>query len=429
MKQELNFATHGLNGQINVPGDKSMTHRAIMLGSITPGKTQITHYLAAGDCWETILAFKHMGVNITATTKTLTIDGRSLNQLKNPHVSLNMGNSGTSTRLLMGLLVKQPFEINFVGDASLSQRPLLRVTKPLELMGAKISTQKGHLPAKITPVSQLNGIQYRLPIASAQVKSALIFAALQAKSPSLIEEPIATRDHTERLLSRFGINLKRQGTIIEVIPQNQFQAAKLNLPGDFSAAAFWLVAALITPKSHLILKDVGLNPTRTGLLHLLKRMGAKIIIKNYQNDYEPRGDLEVSSQCLHGIDVNAYDIPAAIDEIPLLVLAATQAKGVTKITGAQELRVKESDRIASVTRELNQLGAKVTELADGFLVSGQTPLHSNDSVTLDSESDHRLAMMLTVAALITKGKVFLKNASVIEISYPNFFRDLKQLIV
>lgn len=426
--RKLDFAVNGLNGQVQVPGDKSLTHRAIILGSVAAGETQIVHYLAAADCWNTVNAFKQMGVGFTITPSTLTIQGRSLKQLVPPKHPLMMGNSGTSTRLLLGLLAQQPFFIKLIGDASLSRRPLLRVTKPLTLMGAKIVTQAGHLPAQINPSSHLTGIKYRLPIASAQVKSALILAALQASTPSFIQEPFLSRDHTERLLPLFGGKLERQGNTIEVIPQSRLHQAQLVLPGDFSAAAFWLVAGLITPHSQVVLKNVGLNPTRTGLLRLLKRMGAQIIIKNRHHGFEPFGDLWVKSQELHGIAVTAKEIPAAIDEIPLLVLAATQAQGLTKITGAQELRVKETDRIAQVTQELNLLGAKITALPDGFLVSGKTPLHCLDPVVVDSQGDHRIAMLLAVAALITSGTVYLKKPEAIAISYPNFFADLAQLI-
>lgn len=428
MTKRLRHANKGINGELTVPGDKSITHRAVMLGSIAKGETIITNYLDSEDCQNTIAVFLQMGVKIIKTPQQLFISGRTLKDLKPPKKPFLMGNSGTTTRLLLGLLAKQNFSMNLVGDNSLTRRPLKRVTDPLQIMGAKILTDEDHLPAKILPNNHLKGIEYTLPIASAQVKSAIILAALQADRRSVIRESLVSRDHTERMLGQFGVNLKSNNNQIVVEPNTNLKGTEINVPGDFSSAAFWIVASLITPKSELLIKQVGVNPTRTGLLNLLERMGAVIEIKNIQNDFEKYADIKVVSQSLKGIKVGRDDIPQAVDEIPLLVLAATQAKGATLIEGAGELRVKETDRIKTVTQELNKLGAKIEARLDGFWIPGSTKLEAKRMVELDSHGDHRIGMMLAIAALITKGDVILKNASVVGVSYPSFFTDLKSII-
>lgn len=428
MKNRLLTSSRGLHGEISVPGDKSITHRAIMLGSIASGTTLVNNYLVSEDCERTIKVFRQMGVKILQNKTQLQIEGRQLDQLKDPKVSLEMGNSGTTLRLLLGLLVHQSFPLSFIGDESLSRRPLSRVTEPLALMGSTIKTRNGYLPATIEPCAHLRGIKYSLPVASAQVKSALILAALQAETPSVIEEKNISRDHTELMLSQFGITLNRHDRIIEVFPQTNLKATIIEVPGDFSSAAFWIVAALITPESDLVIKNVGVNPTRTHLITLLNKMGAEITLVNLKEELEPKADIVVKSQHLHGIEVTESDIPGAVDEIPLLVLAATQAKGETLITGAKELRVKETDRIKTVTNELNKLGACIKERPDGFIISGPTKLEVSKEVTVDSHGDHRIGMMLAVAALITKGTVDLKNFNAVAISYPTFFKDLASII-
>lgn len=428
---EKQLTTHvaGLHGQLTMPGDKSISHRAVMLGSVAVGQTVINGILDSDDVRSTLQAMQAMGVQAQWEADQVTITGRSLTTLQAPQAPLDMGNSGTSTRLLMGLLAKQPFDISFIGDASLSQRPLGRVIKPLTAMGAQFEAQDGKLPATKLATTALKGIRYELPVASAQVKSALILAGLQAETPTTIIEPLATRDHTERMLAQFGVPLTRQGNEITIQPNTHLQGTTVEVPGDISSAAFWLVAGLIVPNSQLTLRKVGLNPTRTGIITLLNRMGATFTKQQVHEVGEPYADLVVTTQNLQGITVTAADIPAAVDEIPMLVLAATQAQGDTLITGAGELRVKETDRIATVTSQLNKLGARIEAREDGFLVHGGTPLHVDVPTQVDSFGDHRIGMMLAIAALLTTGDtVTLANAAAVSVSYPSFFTDLERVI-
>lgn len=429
-EKQLTTQVTGLHGQIMVPGDKSISHRAVMLGSIATGETVIKGILDSDDVRSTLQAMAAMGVTTQWAADKVTITGRSLTTLQAPVAPLDMGNSGTSTRLLMGLLAKQPFVITFVGDTSLSQRPLGRVITPLTLMGAQFQTQNNKLPVTKLATATLTGIRYELPVASAQVKSALILAGLQAQTPTTIIEPLATRDHTERMLAQFGVQITRQGYEITVQPNTNLQGTTVEVPGDISSAAFWLVAGLIVPNSQLTLHKVGLNPTRTGIITLLNRMGATFTKQHeYAAAGEPYADLIVTTQALHGTTVTAVDIPAAVDEIPMLVLAATQAQGDTLITGAGELRVKETDRIMTVTTQLNKLGAQIEAREDGFLVHGGTPLHVEQPTQVDSFGDHRIGMMLAIAALVTTGDtVTLANAAAVSVSYPSFFADLERVI-
>ena len=340
-----------------------------------------------------------------------------------------MGNSGTTTRLLAGLLAGRPFTTTLIGDQSLSQRPMQRIQQPLQKMGAVIHLTHGHLPMTISG-QPLHSLCYQMPLASAQVKSALILAALQASDTSTIMEKLPTRDHTERLLRQFGAHLTTSDDHykINIQPAHQLQGQTIQIPADLSSAAFFLTAASIIPYSQLQLTNVGLNPTRTGFLKVLQRMGGQIkITAQSQENGEPRGNLEVSATKLHPITITATEIPNIIDEIPLIALLAATADGRSKITGAGELRVKETDRIHTTVEELSKLGIAITELADGFIIDGRQPW-SVINPHLDSHGDHRIGMMLTIAALKCSSPLHLKNAAVVNISYPNFFQDLNNLL-
>lgn len=417
-----------LAGTCTVPGDKSISHRSVMFGALAQGVTTAHHFLFSEDCLHTIAAFKAMGVPIETTEDTVTIHGVGWRGLKPPKQPLDMGNSGTSTRLLLGLLARQAFELTFIGDASLQKRPMGRVLDPLTQMGAKVTSEAGHLPVTLASNAHLKALDYRIPVASAQVKSALLFAALQADGPSHLTEKLATRDHTERMLTYFGGHLQKDGLTLTVTPGQTLIGQTLTVPGDPSSAAFFIAAATLLPGSDVTLRHVGLNPTRTGFLEVIGQMSGALQVANFESDFEPTGDLRVQSASLKGIQITKEMIPSVIDELPLVVLCATQAQGVTEISGAEELRVKETDRITTVVTELTKMGAKIEEKPDGMIITGPTPLHKV-SGTLDSYGDHRIAMMLMVAALLTKDQFTLKQAEAVAVSYPNFYEDLLNLLV
>ncbi|MDR3190152.1 MAG: 3-phosphoshikimate 1-carboxyvinyltransferase [Lactobacillaceae bacterium] len=414
----------GLHGDITVPGDKSISHRALMFGAMAEGVTEIEDILLSADVLHTMGVFQALGVKIEQTGQQMRVFGQGLTHFQAPKQPLDMGNSGTSTRLLMGLLSKQPFDLPMIGDASLSKRPLNRVAQPLSAMGAQFELSPGGLlPGTIKANQTLQGITYEMPVASAQVKSAILLAGMQAAGTTTVIEKLPSRDHTERMLRQFGGHIDADAGVIKISQQPVLQAQHIQVPGDISSAAFFLVAGLITPNSKLVLQRVGVNSTRTGILQLLARMGADIQIEELASQGEPVANLTVTSQPLHGIQITAADIPGAVDELPILALAATQASGDTLITGAEELRVKETDRIATVVTELTKLGANIEERPDGMLIHGGTQLHAQQ-VVLDSHGDHRIGMMNAVAALITTGEVSLTGAEAMSVSYPNFLQDL-----
>ncbi|BDR59192.1 3-phosphoshikimate 1-carboxyvinyltransferase [Xylocopilactobacillus apicola] len=422
------FSKNGLHGVISVPGDKSISHRGLILGALSSGTTQLHHFLAADDCLSTLNALKDLGVPITRKNDFVTIEGQGLTGLKRPTKSLDMGNAGTATRLLAGLLAGQSFTSTLIGDSSLSKRPMGRVQTPLQEMGAKIELTDGHLPMTITG-QKLHSIDYQMTVASAQVKSALIFAALQADEKSTIKEFLPTRDHTERLLNKFGasITTSDDGYTITVDPHPHLVGQDLTIPGDMSSAAFFITAASIIPNSKITILNVGINPTRTGLLNILEKMGGKVKITNRsQTDGEPTADLEIESAQLKPIKITSKDIPDVIDELPLVALLAAAANGVSEVTGALELRVKETDRISTIVTELQKLGIKITELTDGFIIDGRDEWQIKNS-KLDSHGDHRIGMMLAIAALRIKEPLALENEDAISISYPQFFEDLKEI--
>ncbi|WP_034993722.1 3-phosphoshikimate 1-carboxyvinyltransferase [Liquorilactobacillus vini] len=420
---------HGLRGELTMPGDKSISHRALMIGAISHGKTVVDHFLWSNDCQQTLKALQALGVELKTDRQRIIISGQGFSGLKAVANWLEMGNSGTTARLLMGILAGRDFTSYLRGDVSLSRRPMKRVSQPLSQFGAKIiPSSTGTLPLKIEGNS-LHGSTVKLTVASAQVKSALIFAALQAAEPSTIIEKLPTRNHTEIMLQKFGakITTASDNLTIRIEPGAKLTGQEIKVPGDISSAAFFLVAATIVPHSDLIIKNVNLNPTRTGILRVLKKMGAAIEIDYLPNDGEPLGKIEVRSAQLQPIEIQAAEIPAIIDELPLVALLAACASGTSKITGAAELRVKETDRIATVAAELKKLGVQVTELPDGMIIQGISSWQQQTD-QLESYGDHRIGMMLAIAALRSKQQFFLNHAEAVAVSYPEFFNDLQTLI-
>ncbi|EAV39129.1 3-phosphoshikimate 1-carboxyvinyltransferase [Oenococcus oeni ATCC BAA-1163] len=420
----------GLNGSLLLPGDKSISHRSIMVASISWGISRIKNFSNSTDCLSTLNAFLDLGVEIKKYGRDLIVYGSGLDAFKDPKKPLNMGNSGTTTRLLLGLLAGQSFNTCLVGDASLSKRPMYRVTNPITEVGGEFSlTGNGTLPITVIGHPSLKAFDYHLPIASAQVKSALIFSALQADEPSIIFEKEATRNHLEIMLNDFGADIKTNGLCITVMPRPKLSGRTISIPGDISSAAFFMVAASLLPNSCICLKKVGLNPTRIGIISVLKRMNANIEVKKTSNEAEAYGDIIVRSSNLHAVEITAKEIPNVIDELPILTLAASLAKGRTIISGAGELRVKETDRISVVAAELKKLGARIQEKSDGMVIDGCPKLQIPEN-NLATHGDHRIGMMLAVAALLvdTSKTITLNNPEAIKISYPNFFRDLDYLL-
>lgn len=415
-----------LNGIITVPADKSITHRAIMLSSLATGKSYINNYLKSDDCLMTMNAFKQMGVNIEQTEKSLTITGAGINGLKNPVKEIYAGNSGTTTRLLSGVLAGQKFSSTITGDASLSKRPMKRVIEPLSLMGANITAKENNfLPMTISPKENLKAISYTSPVASAQVKSCILFAGLYADGTTTVTEPIKSRDHSERMFKTFGADISVDGLSVSVKKCNGLYAQEVTVPCDISSAAFFIVAGLIVPNSNIKILNVNINKTRDGILTVLKSMGADIVLDNVRTvSGEDVADIEIKTSKLNSTSFGKEIVPSLIDEIPIIVLAATQAEGQTVISGAKELKVKESDRIHSVASQLNKMGADIKETDDGFIINGPTKLKG---ATVDSFDDHRIAMMLSIAGLTAEGETEILNSDCVKISFANFYEVLKKI--
>lgn len=416
-----------LKGEIKVPGDKSITHRAILFGGISEGPTLIKGYLPSGDCICTLRAMEAMEVQSEIKGNVLTVKGSGFEGLKEPERILDMGNSGTSIRLLAGLLSSLPFFSVMDGDDSLRNRPMGRVIEPLTQMGAEIRGRKNNrfAPIAISGKKNLQGIQYKLPMASAQVKSAILLAGLNAEGITGIEEPLLSRDHTERMLQFFGASIDF-GPKKASVRRSRLKGTEIEVPGDFSSAAFFIVAATLVQKSALLIRDVGINPTRTGLLNALIKMGGKIQVENRRSwGGEPVADLYIESAGrLKGIEISEEEIPAMIDELPILFIAAAFAEGMSKITGAKELRVKESDRIGVMAKEMKKLGVEVEELPDGLTISGK---ESYSGATFFSAGDHRVAMSMAVAALASEGESLVEGTDCISTSFPGFEPLLKSV--
>lgn len=413
-----------LRGDVTVPGDKSISHRAVMFGALADADTHITGFLMGEDCLSTISCFKKMGVSIDVSEKEVVVHGVGLHGLKAPTELLYTGNSGTTTRLLCGILAGQPFSCTLNGDASIQKRPMGRIIKPLREMGADISGKDGNLcPLNIHP-APLHGIRYEMPVASAQLKSAILLAGLFADGPTTVIEPAPSRDHTERMLRGLGAQVISNGTEITLTPPKALHAVNVEVPGDISSAAYFLVAGLILPNSDIVIRNVGINPTRTGILDALEAMGANIERLNERGTVEPICDLRVHSSHLHGTTIGGDMIPRLIDEIPVLAVAAAFADGETVIRDAQELKVKESNRIATMTAELSKTGADVQETEDGMIIRGGKPLHGADFA---SYADHRVAMSMAVCALACEGNSSIDDPDCVAISYPTFFETLDAL--
>ena len=421
-------AVSNLKGTIRVPGDKSISHRSIMFGALAEGVTHVTGFLAADDCISTMHCFEALGVEIERLSESeLKIHGVGVKGLMEPSVILDTGNSGTTTRILTGILAGQNLFAVMTGDASIRKRPMARVVEPLRLMGAQIWGRGGgtYVPLAIKGAA-LKGITYDVPVASAQVKTCLLMTGLLADGETILTEPSKSRDHTERMLELFGARLSIEGNRYTITGGQQLKAAQVDVPGDISSAAFFMVAALIAGDSIVTIENVGVNPTRTGVLDALDAMGAGIELANRSNlSNEPRASLLVSGRQLNAITIEGDLIPRLIDEIPIIAVAATQAHGTTTIRDAGELRVKESDRIAALTQELRKMGANIEELEDGMIINGPTPLKG---ARVNSHGDHRIAMSLAVAGLAAEGETTVEDSEAIAISYPEFERTLSELV-
>lgn len=413
-----------VRGEIRVPGDKSISHRSIMLGAIAEGTTRVTGFLEGADAISTMNVFRAMGVIIDGPHEgRVTVHGVGMHGLKAPSVDLDCGNSGTSMRLLSGLLSGQGFDLRLVGDASLSRRPMRRVTDPLALMGARIDSTDGRPPLHIRPpAGRLHGIRYEMPVASAQVKSALMLAGLYADGETCVVEPAPTRDHTERMLTAFGVDVAVAGPAVTVRGGQVLRATDIDVPADISSAAFFLVAGAIARDADLLVRHVGVNPTRTGVIDILRLMGADLTLENPRTvGGEPVADLRIRSSELVGIDVPPALVPLAIDEFPVLFVAAACARGRTVVTGAEELRVKESDRIAVMADGLRRLGVSATPTPDGIVIEGRGGEPSAFGAgEVDSHGDHRPAMAFAVASLRAAGPIEILDTANVGTSFPNF---------
>ncbi len=414
----LKEKSRAFRGEITPPGDKSISHRAIILGSLGKGKTRANGFLASQDTLATVNAFRNMGVEVNVNAGEVEISGNGLFGLREPRETIDAENSGTTARLLAGVLSAQNFRSTITGDSSLRRRPMSRVTVPLRMMGAGISGEGEALPLHITG-SELRGIDYESPVASAQVKSSLLLAGLYAVGGTSVTEPERTRDHTERMLRHFGVPVEASGTRVSVSPAGEFPGTELEIPSDISSTAFFIVAALLNPGSEIMVRNVGLNPLRTGALDILRKMGADISVENHRERCgEPVGDVIARHCALRGVQIEGETVSRAIDELPVISVAACFAEGETVISGAGELRVKETDRISAMAGELSKLGADIRETRDGMVINGMRELCG---ARCESRGDHRVAMSLAVAATQARGETVIGDAGCVSISFPEFF--------
>lgn len=436
-----------LAGEVKVPGDKSISHRAIMLGSLASGTTEIRGFLKGADCLSTIDCFRKMGILIEEKEETIYVHGKGLYGLTAPKETLDVGNSGTTTRLISGILAGQPFESTLSGDASLNSRPMNRIIHPLRQMGAQVRSEKddGCAPLHISP-GKLHGIDYPSPVASAQVKSCLLLAGLYADSPTSVTEPSKSRDHTERMLRLFGADIRTEGNRATLVPNHTIsdkkpleggvsdhaentilRGQKINVPGDISSAAYFIVAGLITPESEIVIQNVGINRTRAGILQVCQAMDADMTLLNQREESgEPVADILVRTSRLKGTVIEGDIIPTLIDELPVIALMACFAQGTTIIRDAQELRVKESDRIALVSENLAAMGADIKATEDGFIIKGnhKSTLHG---ASIRCRQDHRIAMTFAIAGMNAEGETMIDDEECVEISYPGFFKQIEEL--
>lgn len=434
MKKKIVQATGPLRGTFKPPGDKSIAHRAALFSALSSDARECTfgNYAPGADCRSTLACIGALGVKteLTGSPPTLRITSPGLRQLQEPKTVLDCGNSGTTMRLLCGLLASRPFYSVLSGDDSLQGRPMLRITAPLQEMGAHIlGRQAGRLAPLSIVGGNLQGISHRSKVASAQVKSAILLAGLFAEGETQVFEPTLSRDHTERMLSYFNVEITTipsdsSGYTVKVIGNNTVEPRSMEIPGDVSSAAFFIAAALLIKGSQLIIKDVGLNPTRTGFLSALNKMDVELEITSFQHEVEPMGDILVKSQDLQPFSLEGEEIPSLIDEVPILAVLATQAQGVSVIKDAQELRVKECDRLAAIAQNLQAMGANIEEKEDGLIIEGPTPLKG---ALLDSYDDHRIAMASAVAGYIAQGETVIENAECASVSLPGFYETLEKL--
>ena len=414
-----------LHGEITVPGDKSISHRAVMFGSLAKGTTRITHFLEGADCLSTISCFRKMGIDIENNNGEILVHGKGLHGLLAPTDILDVGNSGTTTRLISGILAGQNFVSELTGDDSIQSRPMKRIMTPLLSMGADITSIKGNncVPLRIAE-HPLKAIHYDSPVASAQVKSCVLLAGMYSDGVTSVTEPVLSRNHTEIMLNYFGAQVTSEGTTASIVPEPSLHAREITVPGDISSAAYFIAAGLLVPGSEILLKNVGINPTRDGLLRVCKDMGADITMLNVNMDGEPTADLLVRTSSLHGTTVGGEIIPTLIDEIPMIAVMAAFAEGTTIIKDAKELKVKESDRILVMAENLSRMGADITPTDDGMIIHGGKPLHGAE---IDSYLDHRVAMSFAIAGLLCDGPLSIKGGDCVKISYPEFYEDLYRL--
>lgn len=415
-----------LRGEITVPGDKSISHRAIMFGSIAKGTTEITGFLNSADCHSTIGCFRQMGISIIETDDKVLVEGKGMRGLSAPTDILDAGNSGTTTRLISGILSAQPFSTTITGDATIQKRPMKRIMEPLSLMGADITSIKGNdcAPLRING-SPLHGITYTTKTASAQVKSSILLAGLYADSPTQVTEPAVSRNHSELMLKAYGADISVSGKTVTLQPASELFGQKVEVPGDISSAAYFIVAGLITPDSEVLIKNVGINETRDGIIRVVQAMGGSITLLNERTACgEKVADILVKTSDLKATTIEGAIIPTLIDELPVIAILAACAEGTTIIKDAAELKVKECNRIDAVTKNLQAMGGKITPTDDGFIIEGGSPLHGTQ---IETFHDHRIAMSFAVASLIADGENTYDNPDVVCISYPNFYNDLHSL--
>ena len=416
---------HHLKGEVTVPGDKSISHRAVMFGSLAEGTTEVLNFLQGADCLSTIDCFRRLGISIENTSDHILIHGKGLHGLHKPDGILDTGNSGTTTRLISGILAGQPFETTLTGDASIQKRPMRRIMEPLSMMGADISSLQGNdcAPLRIKG-APLHGIHYHSKVASAQVKSAILLAGLYADDITRVTEPVISRNHSEIMLKYFGADLQSGGTTAAISPNPALHGQKVCVPGDISSAAYFIAAGLLVPGAEILIRNVGINPTRDGILKVAQAMGGDITLLNVNHDGEPTADLLVKHSTLHGITIEGEIIPALIDELPVINVMAACAEGTTIIRDAAELKVKESNRIDVMVRYLSAMGCAITATEDGMIIEGGRSLHG---AVIDSHMDHRIAMSFAIAALVADGDTEIRGSDVVTISYPDFYADLARL--
>jgi len=418
--------THKLGGNITVPGDKSISHRAVMLGALAEGTTEVSGFLLGADCLSTINCFQKLGIPIEITIEKVLIHGKGLKGLEEPEDILDVGNSGTTIRLLTGILAGQDFTAFLTGDGSIRKRPMGRIIRPLSMMGAKIMGRKNNtLAPLVIQGGELKAIEYTTPVASAQIKSAVLLAGLYADGWTQVTEPEKSRNHTELMLRAFGAQVEERDKTVRVKGRPRLKGCQVQVPGDISSAAFFLAAGAIVPESRLTIQNVGLNPTRSGIIDVLAQMGAKIKVQNVKEaGGEPTGDVSIENSSLQGIKIGGEMIPRLIDEIPAIAVLAACASGVTEIRDAEELKVKESNRLAAMAKELTKMGVRIEELPDGLRISGGRILNG---AVCDSYHDHRIAMALAIAGLIAQGETIINDAEIINVSFPQFAQTLADI--